>query len=160
RLGQISVTGGEDPVGQIEGVTETIDLANGRAALDYDIVNGGFQQHRTEVLTSLNGRPVGWGVTSGRQNVASSPDGLFSCATQTAPAWLLRRNVITVALPAADTASGAEAAQAREFNGRQSLYGTARLPSGEEVGLYFNPETGLLDGFTALDTETMLGDVE
>src|SRR5690606_5412900 len=60
---------------------------------------------------------------------------------------------------AAETASDAPAVDG-EIGGRASLYGTATLPSGEEIGLYFDPESGLLNGYTALDTETMLGDVE
>jgi glyoxylase-like metal-dependent hydrolase (beta-lactamase superfamily II) len=159
RLGQIPETGGDDPVATITEVTETIDLENGRAAVDNDITNGGFMQHRTEVLTTYNGQPVGWGNTRGRPNMATTPNGLFSWATQNSPEWFLRRNVISIALWAADTASDTEAAEERAFNGGTSLYGRARLQD-EDLDLYFNPDTGLLDGFVALDTETMLGDVE
>src|SRR5690606_30398115 len=53
RVGQVAETGGEDPTGQIENVTETIDLADGRAAFDYDVRSGGFTQHRTEVFTAI-----------------------------------------------------------------------------------------------------------
>src|SRR5690606_559304 len=60
---------------------------------------------------------------------------------------------------AAETASDAPAVDG-EIGGRASLYGTATLPSGEEIGLYFDPESGLLNAYTALDTEPMLGDVE
>jgi glyoxylase-like metal-dependent hydrolase (beta-lactamase superfamily II) len=160
RMGQIAVTGGEDPMGALAGVTETIDLANGRAAFDYDVVIGEFMMHRTEVLTSFEGEPVGWNTGPGRPNIATSPNGLFSWATQNSPEMLLRRNVITVALAAADTASAAQTAEERAFNGATSLYGTATLASGENVELYFDRATGLLDGFATLDTETMLGDVD
>jgi glyoxylase-like metal-dependent hydrolase (beta-lactamase superfamily II) len=159
RLGQILETGGEDPVAILEGVTETIDLVNLRAALDNDIINGDFTQHRTEVLTTYNGQTVGWGSTLGRPNMATTPNGLFSWATYNSPEWLLRRNVITVALWAADSASDAEVAEEREFAGGISLYGTGRL-AGEDIEFYFNTETGLLDGFVTLDTEAMLGDVD
>ncbi len=159
RLGQLFEAGGEDPVAALEGVTEVIDLANGRAALDNTIDLGDFSQHRTEVLTAHNGVPVGWGSTVGRPNMAATPNGLFSWATQNSPAWLLRRNIVTVALAAADTASDAEVAEEREFDGRGALYGTARIGD-EDIGLYFDPDTGLLAGFTALDTEPMLGDVD
>jgi glyoxylase-like metal-dependent hydrolase (beta-lactamase superfamily II) len=159
RMGQIAFTGGEDGVGQLNGVTETLDLANGRAAFDYDVVNGDFTQHRTEVFTTFEGARIGWNTGPDRPKVATSPNGIFSWATQNSPEMLLRRNIISVALGAAATASG-EAAEPRPFDGRASLYGVARLPSGEELGLFFDPSTGLLNGFTALDTETMLGDVE
>ena len=159
RLGQIPETGGDDPIATLEGVTELIDLANERAALDNTIINGGFTQHRTEVLTTHNGEPVAWGSTVGRPNMASTPNGLFSWATYNSPEWLLRRNIITVALWTADSASDAEEAEEREFNGQTSLYGTARVAA-EDIELYFNPDTGLLDGFVVLDTEPMLGDVE
>lgn len=160
RLGQIAATGGEDPMGSLAGVTETIDLANGRAAFDYDVAVDAFMQHRTEALTIFNGTPVGWATGPGRPNIVTTPNGLFSWATQNSPAMLLRRNVITVALAAADTAAASQAAEERAFNGSVSLYGTAELPPGESVELYFDPATGLLDGFVTLDTETMLGDVE
>ncbi len=159
RLGQLVEAGGEDPVAALEGVTEVIDLENGRAALDNTIVLGEFSQHRTEVLTTHNGAPVGWGTTVGRPNMAATPNGLFSWATHNSPEWLLRRNIVAVALSAAETASDAEVAQERAFDGRNALYGTARIGD-EDIGLYFDPDTGLLAGFTALDTEPMLGDVD
>jgi glyoxylase-like metal-dependent hydrolase (beta-lactamase superfamily II) len=158
RMGQIAVTGGEDGMGQLSAVTETIDLANGRAAFDYDVTVGDFRQHRTEVLTTFEGMPVGWSTGPGRPNIATSPNGIFSWATQNSPEMLLRRNVVTVALAAASTASRAPA-EPRPFDGRASLYATVRSSSGEELGLFFDTDTGLLNGFTALDTETMLGDV-
>jgi glyoxylase-like metal-dependent hydrolase (beta-lactamase superfamily II) len=160
RMGQIPQTDGEDPMGSLAGVTETIDLTNGRAAFDYDVVSGEFMQHRTEVLTTFEGERVGWATGPNRPNVVTSTNGLFSWATQNTPEMLLRRNVITVALAAADTASTQQTAQERAFNGDTSLYGTAALPSGENVELYFDPATGLLDGYATLDTETMLGDVD
>ena len=160
RMGQIAETGGEDPMGSLAGVTETIDFGNGRAALDYDVVIGEFRMHRTEVLTSFEGEPVGWNTGPGRPSVAVSPNGLFSWGTQNSPETLLRRNVISVALATAATAPAGQVAEERAFNGAMSLYGTATLPSGETVELYFNPTTGLLDGFATLDTESMLGDVD
>ncbi len=160
RMGQIPETGGVDPTGELEGVTETIDLANGRAAFDYDIVNGGFMQHRTEVFTSFEGKPVGWATGPGRPDIVTSPNGIFSWATQNSPELLLRRNVITVALAAAATAAATEPVERREFGGKTTLYASAELPSGEAVDLYVDPTTSLLDGFVTLDTETMLGDVE
>jgi glyoxylase-like metal-dependent hydrolase (beta-lactamase superfamily II) len=158
RMGQIAATGGDDPMGELAGITETIDLANGRAAMDYDVISGGFMQHRTEVLTMHEGQPIGWETGPGRPNIAVSPNGIFSWGTQNSPAWLLKRNVISIALAAA-AAPNEQPAEERIFNGSTSLYGRVGLVSGEEIGLYFDPDTGLLDGYTALDTEVLLGDV-
>lgn len=157
RIGQIRIAGGEDWTLRVE-QTETIDLANGRAAFEYTISNDQFNMQRTEVYTSFEGQPIGWNTGPGRPQIATSPNGLFSWATQNSPQMLLRRNVITVALAAAATASDQPAVE-KEIGGRASLHGTARLPSGEEIGLYFDPESGLLNAYTALDTEPMLGDV-
>ena len=162
RIGQIPRTGGEDMTITLKDVTETIDLANGRAAFDNDIVlgEGAFTMHRTEALTSYKGKPVAWGTTSGgRPKIATSVNGIFSWATQNSPDILLRRNIITVALEASKSANANEPAEERPFNGRTSYYGTARIGD-EDVELFFNIESGLLDGFITLDTETMLGDVE
>src|SRR5690606_30167000 len=158
RVGQIRVAGGEDWTARLD-QTETIDFARGRAAFDYTISSDTFSMQRTEVYTSFEGSPVGWNTGPGRPEIATSPNGIFSWATQNSPQTLLRRNVITIALAAAETASAAPATE-REIGGRASLYGTATLPAGEEIGLYFDPESGLLNAYAALDTETMLGDVE
>jgi glyoxylase-like metal-dependent hydrolase (beta-lactamase superfamily II) len=165
RLGQIPKTGGDDVTAGLRGVTETIDLANGRAAFDYDVVFGdsGFAMHRTEALTQYQDQPVGWATnrigTTQRPNEVTSVNGIFSWATQNTPEMLLRRNVVTIALAAASSATAGERVTEKTFNVKTAWYGTAKL--GEEtIGLYFNPESGLLDGFETLDTETMLGDVE
>ena len=167
RLGQIQTTGGADVTAGLRAVTETLDLANGRAAHDYDVVFGegdsGFAMHRTEALTKHQDKAVGWATNRfgpmQRPNEATSVNGLFSWATQNTPEMLLRRNIITVALAAAKSATPVETATEQTFNSKPALYGTAKL--GEEtVKLYFNPDTGLLDGYATLDTETMLGDVE
>lgn len=159
RLGQMERVGAEDSTATLQ-ITETLDLANGRAAFDYVVQTAaGFNQERTEVLTRFEGQPIGWATGGGRPNIATSVDGLFSWAAQNSPEWLLRRNVISIALAAADISADQRAEQ-RQFNGRDVLYGTMVLPlTGEQIGLYFNPDSGLLEGFSALDTEIMLGDV-
>jgi glyoxylase-like metal-dependent hydrolase (beta-lactamase superfamily II) len=160
RIGQMSQVGAQDTTATLE-ITETLDLANGRAAFVYSVqTGGGFSQQRTEVLTHFEGQPIGWATGGGRPNIATSVDGLFSWAAQNSPEWLLRRNVISIALAAAEAPADQRAEQ-RQFNGRNTLYGTTVLPlTGEEIGLYFNPDSGLLEGFSALDTEVMLGDVQ
>jgi hypothetical protein len=52
RLGQSVRVSDPDGTAQLSNVIETLDLAGGRAALDYQIENAGFMQHRQEVLTS------------------------------------------------------------------------------------------------------------
>jgi len=159
RLGQIPVTGGIDPDATLSGVTETIDFANGHAAFDNDVVVGeGFSQHRTEALTTWQGEKIGWGTTEGRPNEAVSVNGLFSWATQNTPAMLLRRNPVTVAL-AADNVAAGQSAESVSWDGRPHWAIDTRL-DGETLTLMVDQESYLLSGFTALDTETMLGDVQ
>lgn len=161
RLGQIPVTGGVDPDATLSNVIETIDFVNGHAAFDNDVVIGeGFSQHRTEALTTWQGEKIGWGTTVGRPNEATSTNGLFSWATQNTPEMLLRRNPVSVALAARNVGSveGGESADSIIFNGRPHWRITAELGA-ESLDLMVDQESFLLGGFTALDTETMLGDV-
>jgi glyoxylase-like metal-dependent hydrolase (beta-lactamase superfamily II) len=157
RLGQMAHATDDEMPASLANVVETLDLGNGRAALDYEIKMGDFGQHRQEVLTKKNGRAVGLENVAGRPLAVMSPAGLFSWGTQNSPEFLLKRNVIGIVTAAADTAS-AEMPQTREFAGSPHAFGTARLASGETIGLYFNTQTKLLDGFETTDTESMLGD--
>jgi glyoxylase-like metal-dependent hydrolase (beta-lactamase superfamily II) len=158
RLGQSVKAGDADQSGTLTQVAETVDLAGGRAALDYALRSpSGFQQSRKEVLTSKDGRLVGIETVPGRPVVATSPSGLFSWGSQNSPEFLLRRNVVSVVLAAADSGSG-DPADERDLDGRSYRYGTATLNS-EQIGLYFDPDSKLLAAFEATDTETMLGDV-
>jgi glyoxylase-like metal-dependent hydrolase (beta-lactamase superfamily II) len=157
RLGQmVHATDAEMPA-TLTNVVETLDLTNGRAALDYEIKMGDFGQHRQEVLTKKNGKAVGLENVAGRPLAVMSPSGLFSWGTQNSPEFLLKRNVIGIVIAAADTAS-TEMPQTRDFAGAPHAFGTTRLASGETIGLYFNTQTKLLDGFETTDTESMLGD--
>jgi len=160
RLGQIAVTGGADPDAALSNEVETIDFVNGHAAFDNDVVigEGGFSQHRTEALTTWQGQKIGWGTTEGRPNEASSVNGLFSWAAQNTPVMLLRRNPVTVAI-AADNVGAGQYASVVSWNDRPHWSIVTDL-DGEDLTLMIDQETGLLGGFTALDTETMLGDVE
>jgi len=157
RLGQMAHATDEEMPGSLANVVETLDLANGRAALDYEIKMGDFGQHRQEVLTKKNGKAVGLENVAGRPLAVMSPSGLFSWGTQNSPEFLLRRNVVGIVMAAADTAS-TEMPQTRDFAGTPHAFGTTRLASGETIGLYFNTQTKLLDGFETTDTESMLGD--
>jgi len=131
---------------------------NNRAALDYELQIGAFGQHRREILTKKGGSLVGLEDVMGRPLAVTSPSGLFSWGTQNSPTWLLRRNAIAVTLAAASAAE--DPLQDKMFDGRTLKSGVARLPSGEQITVYFEPESKLLAGFEALDTETILGDVQ
>jgi glyoxylase-like metal-dependent hydrolase (beta-lactamase superfamily II) len=157
RLGQMAHATDDEMPASLANVVETLDLANGRAALDYEVKMGDFGQHRQEVLTKRNGKAVGLENVAGRPLAVMSPSGLFSWGTQNSPEFLLKRNVIGLVIAAADTSS-TEMPQTRDFAGAPHAFGTTRLASGETIGLYFNTQTKLLDGFETTDTESMLGD--
>jgi glyoxylase-like metal-dependent hydrolase (beta-lactamase superfamily II) len=158
RHGQIPKIADREPAATLTRVVETADFANGRASLDYVVEIPGFSQHRHEILTKKGNAAVGLEAVEGRPLAVMSPSGLFSWGTQNDPSFLLRRNVVTVVLAAMDTALD-EAPQNRDMDGLMLKYGRATLPSGEEVGLYFDPASQLLHAYETVDTETMLGDV-
>jgi glyoxylase-like metal-dependent hydrolase (beta-lactamase superfamily II) len=162
KVGQAMTATGPDQVGELSNDVETLDLANSRAAFDYDIKVGDFTQHRHEVLTKFGegagGKPIG---IESIENVtfASTPSGLFSWGTQNSPEWLLKRNIVSIALAAAESASASDAVEDKELDGKMLKYGKGKTHDGEDMGLYFDPTTKMLAGFEVLDTETMLGDV-
>lgn len=162
KVGQAMTATGPDQVAQMSNDTEILDLANGRAAYDYDLKVGDFVQHRHEVLTKAGegeaGKPIGIESIEG-VTFATTPSGLFSWGTQNSPEWLLRRNAVNLALAAAESASASDAAQDKELDGKMLKYGKGTTHDGEDVGFYFDPTTKMLAGFEVLDTETMLGDV-
>lgn len=159
RVGQTRmVTDAEEPT-QLTNVTETLDLANGRAAFEYDLaMSSGFTQHRQEVIAKKGGQAVGLENVTPRPPAMMSPSGLFSWGTQNSPAFLLRRNVITVARAAAASTSE-DAPASRDLDGRPHTFISVSLPSGETAGVYFDPETKLIAAYETTDTETMLGDL-
>jgi glyoxylase-like metal-dependent hydrolase (beta-lactamase superfamily II) len=158
RLGQTVKVGDMETPATLKNVTETFDLANGRAALDYELQLGPFGQHRREILTkTADGRPVGLEDVAGRPLAVVSPSGLFSWGTQNHPEFLLKRNAIVVALAAAESTAD-ELPQDKSFDGRTLKAATATLPSGEQITVYFEPDAKLIAGFEAIDTESMLGD--
>jgi glyoxylase-like metal-dependent hydrolase (beta-lactamase superfamily II) len=162
KVGQAMTATGPDQVGEMSNDVEVLDLANGRAAYDYDLKVGEFMQHRHEVLTKsgegASGKPIGIESIEG-VTFATTPAGLFSWGTQNSPEWLLKRNAVSIALAAEESASASDAAQDKELEGKMLKYGKGTTHDGEEVGFYFDPMTKMLAGFEVLDTETMLGDV-
>ena len=81
-------------------------------------------QHRHEVLTKVRGRRSrqAFGIESIEGvTFATTPSGLFSWGTQNSPEWLLRRNPVSIALAAADSARP-QAVQDKEFDGKMMKY--------------------------------------
>jgi hypothetical protein len=158
RLGQpIRATDPETPA-KLVNVNDTVDLANGRASLNYEIHIGSFSMNRHEILTKRGDKLVGIEIVGTRPIIATSPGGLFSWGTQNSPEFLLRRNPITIALAAAESASD-EAATDKELNGKMYKAAQGKTREGQDLALYFDPDTKLLAAYEILDTETMLGDV-
>ena len=149
RLGQTVRVGDQEMPGQLMKVVEIVDLANGRASLDYELRNGDFTQHRHEILTKLGegpaGKPVGIEIVGTRPVIATAPSGLFSWGTQNSPEFLLRRNVVSILLAAAET--GAETAAAdKDLNGQMLKYGMAQVAIGRGCWPVFRPEHQTVDG--------------
>jgi glyoxylase-like metal-dependent hydrolase (beta-lactamase superfamily II) len=158
RLGQTVHVGDPEMAAQLKDVVETLDLS-GRASLDYVLQAGDFMQHRHEVLTSRGDKQVGIEIIPMRPIIATSPGGLFSWGTQNSPEMALRRNAITVMLAALETASDSPGIEDQTFAGKMTKHAHAKSKSGEDVGLYFDPQSKLLVGYEVTDTETMLGDL-
>lgn len=155
HFGQVPATGAEDPLGRLSELTETIDLANGRAAFDNVVqIGDGFSQHRTEAYTTYMDHKLGWGTTEGRPNHVTSANGLFSWATHNTPETLLRRNTVSIALAALDASAPVEDF---ELDGESYWYLTTQL-MGEKVGLYIDKASKQLKAYSVIDTETMRGD--
>src|SRR5262245_41518790 len=159
KMGQmVKATDQENP-GQLKNVNDIVDLANGRASLDYELQNGGFMQHRHEILTKLGDKPVGIEIVGTRPIIATSPGGLFSWGTQNSPEFLLRRNPVSIALAAAESASDSQPAQDKELNGETYKFARGKTKDGQDLALYFDPQSKTLAAFEVIDTETILGDV-
>jgi glyoxylase-like metal-dependent hydrolase (beta-lactamase superfamily II) len=158
RLGSTVRAADTEAAASLINVVETLDLANGHAALDYELTSGAFTQHRQEILTKKDGKPVGLDQVGTRPLAVMSPGGLFSWGTQNSPEFLLTRNPVSAIL-AGLTSPAADALETRTLEDRTYQYGRARLPSGEAIGLYFDADSKLLAAFDAVDTESMLGDV-
>jgi len=160
KVGQPATTTGNDVTGELSNNVETLDLVNHRAAMDYDIKVGDFVQHRHEVFNreKPDGKPFGIESIEG-VTFATTPSGLFSWGTQNSPEWMLKRNVVSVVLESAEFASPGDAVVEEEFDGKKMKHGHGKSREGEDLEMYFDPDTKLLAGFMVLETETMLGDV-
>src|SRR5215510_12131958 len=150
--------GEAEPPATLSKVTEIVDLADGRASMHYVIDNAGFMQDRHEVITRRGGKLVGLDYVGMRPVVATSVDGLFSWGTQNNPEITLRRSLVPILLAASQTTSDA-AASDENFAGRMAKHVHVPVKSGEDVGLYFDPQSKLLIGFETTDSEALTGDV-
>ena len=154
---QRAVTDPEEP-GTLTNVIEIVDLAGNRASLDYQVKEGGFGQHRHEVLTTRGGKPVGIEYVDTRPVIATSPGGLFSWGTQNSPEIALHRNLVALMIEAAG-AAGDTPADDRDFNGKKTKRTTVKSRNGDDISLYFDVQTKLPVGFETVDTEALDGDV-
>src|SRR5262245_39622424 len=150
--------GEAEPPAKLSKVTEIVDLSDGRASLHYVIDNAGFLQDRHEVMTKRGDKLVGLDYVGMRPVVATSVDGLFSWGTQNNPEISLRRSVVSILLAAADSTSEA-AGSDENFAGRMARHVHVPIKAGEDVGLYFDPQSKLLVGFETTDSEALTGDV-
>ena len=158
KTGQtVKATDQENP-GQLKNVNDTVDLANGRASLDYELQIGDFMQHRHEILTKLNGKAIGIEIVGTRPIIATSPGGLFSWGTQNSPEFLLRRNPVSIVLAAAESASDSQPPQDKALDGKMYKFAAGKTKEGQDLGLYFDPQAKTLAAYEVLDTETILGD--
>jgi glyoxylase-like metal-dependent hydrolase (beta-lactamase superfamily II) len=158
RLQQTRHVGDPEEPAMLSNVIEIVDLAGGRASLDYQFNEGGFGQHRHEVLTSRGGKPVGVEYVDMRPVIATSPNGLFSWGTQNSPEISLHRNIVGILLEASAAATDAPADD-RDLNGKKTKHATMKTKNGDDVSLFFDPQTKLLAGFETTDTEALDGDV-
>jgi glyoxylase-like metal-dependent hydrolase (beta-lactamase superfamily II) len=158
QLQESQHVGEAEPPAKLANVIEVVDLANGRASIDYAVDNAGFQQHRHEVLTVRGSKPVGVEYVGTRPVIATSPGGLFSWGTQNTPLMTLRRNPIGILLAASGAASDATPVDDRMFDGVMAQHTTVKMAD-DEFSLFFDPQKKYLIGFETTDTEALAGDV-
>ncbi len=159
RVGQPVKATDMDVTAQLKNVNETVDLAGGRASLDYELAIGEFGQHRHEILTKKDGKFVGIENVAPRPIIATSPGGLFSWGTQNSPEFLLRRNVVSIIRAAMDASPDSGGVADEAFNGRTLKHFHVKTPPGEDLGLYFDPMSKLLAAYEVTDAEPLLGAV-
>jgi hypothetical protein len=119
-------------------VIEIVDLAGGRASMNYEIDNDGFKQHRHEVLTTRGGKAVGIEYVDPRPVVATSPGGLFSWGTQNTPVMTLRRSPVAMLLAASDAASDTAPVDDKTFNdvmAKHAVVKTAAATSSPSISI-------------------------
>jgi glyoxylase-like metal-dependent hydrolase (beta-lactamase superfamily II) len=148
--------GEDEPPATLSKVTEIVDLSDGRASMHYVIDNAGFMQDRHEVMTKRAGKLVGLDYVGMRPVVATTVDGLFSWGTQNNPDITLRRNLVPILLAASTSTA---VASDEMFAGKMAKHVHVPIKAGEDVGLYFDPQSKLLVGFETTDSEALTGDV-
>jgi len=161
-IGQVRTPDESPTAATLTNYTEAIEFAGGRALVEYDLEFGAFQQHRLEAVTKqgrgINAAPVGYQLVGDRGSVVSI-DALLSYSAFDTPAMALQRDVLSLMFEAdAETRASTRIAVAADFNGTP----TRRVEisfKGQNVQMFFNPETSFLVGFEAMETDPFLGDV-
>jgi glyoxylase-like metal-dependent hydrolase (beta-lactamase superfamily II) len=74
------------------------------------------------------------------------------------PEISLHRNIVGILLEASAAATDAPADD-RDLNGKKTKHATMKTKNGDDVSLFFDPQTKLLAGFETTDTEALDGDV-
>ena len=176
RLGQTKSVGDEEsPAPELTNVIETADLVNGRASLDYELKNGDFTQHRHEILTRRGAIPgaaapaVAGDVAALRPWVSRSSERGRSSrrrpAASSAGERRTRRSSCSAATssplrsPPPTRCPRPSRRRTKSSTAGCSSSGRRKRRDGEEIGVYFDPQSKQIAAFEVVDTETILGDV-
>jgi len=161
-FGQERMAGDEPRAAEVTNYTESLDFLGGRAALEYDMTFGTFQQHRRETLTKhgrgANAMPVGYTMVGDRGTVVS-PNALPGYSVFDSPQMALNRDVLNLMFFANEAvATTTRVAMLNDFNGAPARRVEISF-EGQSTQLYFEPETSVLLGFELMETDPYLGDV-
>ena len=161
-FGQERTAGDAPRAAELTNYTESLDFLGGRAALEYDMVFGTFQQHRRETLTKYgrgaNAMPVGYTTTDDRGTVVS-PNALLGYSAFDSPGMALNRDVLSLMFAASEAVgTTTRVAMLNDFNGIPARRVEIGF-EGQATLLYFEPETNVFLGFELMETDPYLGDV-
>ena len=161
-IGQVRTPDDAPTAANLTNYTEALEFAGGRALVEYDLEFGAFQQHRREAVTKhgrgIDATPVGYQMVGERGAVVST-GALLSYSAFDTPAMALQRDVLNLMLMAnEETRASTRIAVATDFNGIPVRRVEIEF-KGQNVQLFFNPETSFLVGFEVMETDPFLGDV-
>jgi glyoxylase-like metal-dependent hydrolase (beta-lactamase superfamily II) len=161
-IGQVRTADEAPTAATLTNYTEALEFGGGRAMVEYDLAFGAFEQHRVEAITKqgrgIDAAPVGYQMINDRGSVVST-DALLSYSAFDTPAMALQRDIVNVMIDAnEETRTSTRIAVALDFEGTPSRRVEIEF-KGQNVQLFFNPETKLLAGFEAMETDPFLGDV-